>query len=114
MFRARSSDLRYLHAGAWIVDTEARKVSCVGSAKFTWTEGAGKGNWWEEKFVYHLDFDDEGKVTDYQVWSDSGAAYLAWNGKLNSLREVWINLSLDWLLDLNRPRYRNLGRMLEK
>lgn len=72
---------------SWIVDTEARKVSCRGSAKFTWIEGVGKGNWWDEQFVYHLDFDDEVKVTDYQVWADSGAAYLAWKGKLSSARE---------------------------
>ncbi|EKM49005.1 uncharacterized protein PHACADRAFT_265916 [Phanerochaete carnosa HHB-10118-sp] len=73
--------------GEWIVDTEAKKVSCVGSAKFTWIEGAGKGNSWNEKFVYNLDFDDEGKMIGYQIWSDSGAAYLAWKGELNSLRE---------------------------
>ncbi|GBE86457.1 hypothetical protein BKA93DRAFT_623454 [Sparassis latifolia] len=68
--------------GEWVVDTEARKVCVKGRAKFTWTEGAGKGQSWDERFVYVLDFDQEGKVTDYQVWADSGAAYLARRGEL--------------------------------
>lgn len=75
-------------AGEWVVDPEARRVSVKGRAKFTWVEGEGKGNWWNEQFAYILDFDDEGKVTDYQVWADSGAAYLARTGQLNTLRDV--------------------------
>ena len=70
------------------MDPEARKVSVKGKAKFKWIEGIGDGNWWNEQFAYILDFDDEGKVTDYQVWADSGAAYLAWKGKLNAIRDV--------------------------
>lgn len=76
----------------WIVDSEARKVSVRGTAKFTWTEGPGEGQWWEEDFVYVLDFDDDGKVTDYQVWADSGAAYLASRGELNAKRKVCLTL----------------------
>lgn len=41
---------------------------------------------WDETFTYSLDFDDELKVTDYQVWADSGAAYLARLGKLDDLK----------------------------
>ncbi|OCH87390.1 hypothetical protein OBBRIDRAFT_837434 [Obba rivulosa] len=66
----------------WVVDTHAGKVSVKGAAKFTWTEGKGDGQSWDEEFVYVLDFDEECKVTDYQVWADSGAAYLAHRGEL--------------------------------
>ncbi|KAI8974522.1 hypothetical protein BD414DRAFT_517502 [Trametes punicea] len=73
--------------GEWVVDEVARKVSVRGSAKFTWIEGKGKGQSWEEDFVYVLDFDQAAKVTDYQVWADSGAAYLARVGELSQLIE---------------------------
>ncbi|CDO75237.1 hypothetical protein BN946_scf185036.g1, partial [Trametes cinnabarina] len=52
--------------GEWVVDELACKVSVCGSARFTWTEGEGKGQSWEEDFVYVLDFDQAAKVTDYQ------------------------------------------------
>ena len=78
--------------GEWVVDTEVRRVSVKGTAKFKWIEGVGDGHWWDEKFAYMLDFDDEGKVTDYQVWADSGATYLAWKGRLNQKREVSLPL----------------------
>lgn len=77
-----------MHAGGWVVDPAARKVACKGTARFKWTEGIGEGQWWDEQFAYILDFDDEGKVTDYQVWADSGAAYLARLGQLKGLKEV--------------------------
>jgi len=60
-------------------------VSVKGQAKFTWIE---TGQSWDETFTYSLDFDDEPKVTDYQVWADSGAAYLARLGKLDELMKV--------------------------
>lgn len=72
----------------WTVDAETQRACTRGKARFTWLEGKGKGQWWDEEFVYMLDFDNEGKVTDYQVWADSGAAYLAMNGELNAKREV--------------------------
>ncbi|KAI0766601.1 hypothetical protein BD413DRAFT_568933 [Trametes elegans] len=68
--------------GEWTVDAEAQRASVVGTARFTWAEGAGKGQAWDEQFVYVLDFDQDAKVTDYQVWADSGAAYLARTGAL--------------------------------
>ncbi|KAI0083917.1 hypothetical protein BDY19DRAFT_603036 [Irpex rosettiformis] len=71
--------------GEWVVDAEARKVNVRGKARFEWIEGVGKGQWWDEEFVYVLDFDDEAKITNYQVWADSGAAYLARTGKLRDL-----------------------------
>lgn len=72
----------------WVVDTEARRVSCRGQARFKWIEGAGDGQCWNEYFAYILDFDQDAKVTDYQVWADTGAAYLAMVGKLDDLRKV--------------------------
>ena len=90
----------------WTVDAETQRVCTRGKARFTWVSGDGKGQWWDEEFVYMLDFDDEGKVTDYQVWADSGAAYLAKRGELNAKREV---RRLFLLYDtLDRPcRYAN-------
>lgn len=69
--------------GSWVVDPEAQRVAVKGSATFTWTEGEGKGQSWDEQFAYILDFDHDAKVTDYQVWADSGAAYLARRGELS-------------------------------
>lgn len=59
------------------------KVFVKGQATFTWIKTAQS---WDETFTYSLDFDDELKVTDYQVWADSGAAYLARLGKLDDLK----------------------------
>ncbi|KIK65654.1 hypothetical protein GYMLUDRAFT_70745 [Collybiopsis luxurians FD-317 M1] len=56
------------------VDVETRRVTCKGKAEFTWNS---TGESWNETFAYMLDLDDEGKITDYQVWADTGAAYLA-------------------------------------
>ncbi|KAI0820327.1 hypothetical protein BC628DRAFT_1397736 [Trametes gibbosa] len=72
----------------WVVDAPALRVSVKGSAKFTWADGAGKGQSWDEQFVYLLDFDQDAKVTDYQVWADSGAAYLARRGELAQLTTI--------------------------
>ncbi len=76
----------------WVVDTEVNKVCCKGKAKFRWVEEGSKGmenqEWWDESFVYMLDFDMDAKVTDYQVWADSGAAYLARIGQLDEKRKV--------------------------
>jgi hypothetical protein len=76
----------------WVVDDEARKVSVRAEGRFKWIEGAGIGQWWEEEFAYIIDLDDEAKITDIQVFADTGAAYLARIGKLNALREVCLSL----------------------
>ena len=73
--------------GTWVVDPVAQRVSVKGRATFTWIEGEGKGQSWDEQFAYILDFDQDAKVTDYQVWADSGAAYLARRGELKQLIE---------------------------
>lgn len=78
-------DMEFSH---WVVDAESCRVSMRGSAKFTWIEGQGEGNTWEEDFAYILDFDQAGKVTDYQVWADTGAAYLAQRGELSGKQKV--------------------------
>jgi hypothetical protein len=65
-------------------DAEAMKVSVKGKARFTWLS---TGESWDETFSYILSFDSECKIKDYQVWADSGAAYLASRGGLNNARE---------------------------
>lgn len=74
-------------AGTTRFSCQARnnKVSVKGRARFTWIETKQS---WDETFTYALDFDPELKVTDYQLWADSGAAYLARLGKLDDLRKV--------------------------
>ncbi|OAX37954.1 hypothetical protein K503DRAFT_201477 [Rhizopogon vinicolor AM-OR11-026] len=69
----------------YIVDPEVHKVSVKGRAKFTWLSTEQS---WDEIFTYALDFDDDFKVTDYQVWADTGAAYLASRGQLRASQEV--------------------------
>lgn len=63
----------------YVVDPEAIKVSVKGRGKFTWLS---TNQSWNETFTYTLDFDNELKVVQYQVWADSGAAYLARMGRL--------------------------------
>ncbi|KAI0741567.1 hypothetical protein C8Q80DRAFT_1109695 [Daedaleopsis nitida] len=86
-FRLLQQHLTYddMSFGTWVVDADAQRVSVKGHARFTWAEGAGKGQCWDEHFAYILDFDQDAKVTDYQVWADSGAAYLARRGELSQL-----------------------------
>ncbi|KAI1427036.1 transcription elongation factor S-II [Xylaria sp. FL1777] len=55
------------------------KVVVRGMARFTWTE---TGHSWDETFVYVLRFDARAKLTRYEIWADSGAAYLARRGEL--------------------------------
>ena len=58
----------------YFVDVEMAAVSVQGEATFTW-KSTGKS--WDEVFTYRLRFDSDGKVTKYEVWADSLAAYLA-------------------------------------
>ena len=58
----------------YFVDVERAAVSVQGEATFTW-KSTGKS--WNEVFTYRLRFDSDGKVTKYEVWADSLAAYLA-------------------------------------
>ena len=61
------------------VDPEVSKVSVRGRATFTWTR---TGQSWHEVFTYVLEFDDDIKVKTYEIWADSGAAYLASRAEL--------------------------------
>jgi hypothetical protein len=67
----------------YVVDPESMKVSVKGKGTFTWLSTKQS---WDETFTYTLDFDEELKVTQYQIWADSGAAYLASNGKLGNVK----------------------------
>ncbi|KAL2263733.1 hypothetical protein VTK26DRAFT_5377 [Humicola hyalothermophila] len=65
----------------YLVDGEKRKVTARGSGRFTWKETEQS---WSEQIVYILAFDDEHKVTTWEIWADSGALVLAKMGKLRS------------------------------
>jgi len=69
-------DMRFSN---YVVDPVTNKVSVRGQARFTWT-ATGQG--WDEVFTYVLAFDHDFKVTSYEIWADSGAAYLASKGQL--------------------------------
>ena len=76
-----SSSLTYsdLHFTSYLVDAAARQVCVRGGGRFTWTS---TGQSWDETFVYILGFDEEGRVERYEVWADTGAAWLAGRGEL--------------------------------
>ncbi|KAK3692205.1 hypothetical protein B0T22DRAFT_486173 [Podospora appendiculata] len=80
-FAAVSACLTYanMEFSNYVVDPVSRKVSVRGAAVFTWTS---TGQSWDEVFTYVLAFDDELKVDKYEIWADSGAAYLASRGEL--------------------------------
>lgn len=68
-----------------VVDVEEHKVAIKGQGRFTWLETRES---WDETFAYVLDFDEDAKVVRYQIWADSGAAYLARIGKLKEVQKV--------------------------
>lgn len=70
------------HFSEYVVDTDVRKVSVKGTATFTWIT---TGESWDETFTYVLDFDHEYKITRYQIWGDTGALYLASQGRLGEV-----------------------------
>lgn len=63
----------------FVVDDTQSKVSVRGQARFTWNS---TGQSWDEVFTYVLELDEEIKVKVYEIWADSGAAYLASKGLL--------------------------------
>jgi len=81
-FQVLSSTLSYenMRFGNFVVDAETFKVSVRGEARFIWTSTAQA---WDEVFTYVLEFDDHNKVKVYEIWADSGAAYLASKGLLH-------------------------------
>lgn len=67
----------------YIVDDQQRKVVAKGRAGFTWIETQQS---WDEMFAYVLQFDDVYKLARYEVWADSGSAYLARTGQTHVLQ----------------------------
>jgi hypothetical protein len=64
----------------FLVDEHANKVTVRANAKFTWLSTRES---WPETFLYILEFDVHCKVVVYEIWADSGAAYLASRGQLS-------------------------------
>jgi len=71
-----------MHFSEYVVDAEVRKVSVKGTATFTWIVTRDS---WDETFTYVLDFDDQDKIARYQIWGDTGALYLASQGRLGEV-----------------------------
>jgi hypothetical protein len=80
-FECLSDHLSYenMRFSNFIVDSQSSQVSAKGHATFTWTK---TGQSWDEIFAYQLEFDDKNKVKTYEIWADTGAAYLASKGQL--------------------------------
>lgn len=80
-FETISSVLTYedMRFSNYVVDEEVGQVNVRGEARFTWISTEQS---WDEVFTYVLEFDREYKVVRYEVWADSGAAYLASQGDL--------------------------------
>lgn len=68
----------------YIIDVQERKVVVKGRAVFTWIDTEQS---WDETFIYVLQFDSVYKLARYEVWADSGAAYLARIGRLHVVQE---------------------------
>jgi hypothetical protein len=85
-------DMAFEPENSWIVDESCMAVALRGTAMFIWKETRQA---WEETFAYRIklaedvseDPEKQGslKVSEYQVWADTGAAYLARLGKLGEL-----------------------------
>ncbi|TFK29242.1 hypothetical protein FA15DRAFT_684751 [Coprinopsis marcescibilis] len=73
-----------MHFSEYVVDTETRKVALKGKGHFIWSDTCES---WNETFAYVLDFDEDLQLVRYQVWADSGAAYLARKGRLEEERK---------------------------
>lgn len=102
-FEIITSSLSYedMKFSDYIVDEVEGKVSVRGEAKFTWRD---TGQSWDEVFRYVLGFvtdkdeggdgdvegqkggsnEADGKLVRYEIWADSGAAYLARKGLLDA------------------------------
>ncbi|OTB08330.1 hypothetical protein M426DRAFT_51981 [Hypoxylon sp. CI-4A] len=84
-FEAIASCLSYedMRFDDYAVDAAENRVAVRGTAAFTFAE---TGESWDEVFAYALQFDEMRKVLTYEVWADTGAAYLASKGRLKELR----------------------------
>ncbi|CAG8023447.1 unnamed protein product [Penicillium salamii] len=78
----------------WVIDETCMGIALRGTGTFTWKETQQS---WNETFFYRIkvaeDVSDDSekngslKVSEYHVWADTGAAYLASLGKLNGTLE---------------------------
>ncbi|CAG8025897.1 unnamed protein product [Penicillium olsonii] len=78
----------------WVIDESCMAIALRGTATFTWKETQHS---WEETFAYRIkvaeDVSDDSekngslKVCEYQIWADTGAAYLASLGNLDDMPE---------------------------
>jgi hypothetical protein len=86
-FETISGHLTYenMRFSNYLVDGVEGKVSVRGEARFTWISS---GQSWDEVFTYVLAFDEACKVLKYEIWADSGAAYLARRGELLELQSA--------------------------
>jgi glycosyltransferase involved in cell wall biosynthesis len=74
----------------YLVDVKTRQVSVRGEATFVWKKSNASINdnascttrKWAEVFMYRLKFTEDHKISRYEVWADSGAAYLASRGEI--------------------------------
>lgn len=92
----------------FVVDSDTRKVALKGKARFTWLS---TGESWDETFAYMLDFDEENRIAEYQIWADSGAAYLARKGELTVARAA---VSVENVSEVCTQGTRNLGVLISK
>ncbi|KAL4956852.1 hypothetical protein BDW69DRAFT_64744 [Aspergillus filifer] len=71
----------------WAVDAESMVVALRGKARF---KSKKTGQAWDEIFAYMIEIaegegSNELKVRRYEIWADTGAAYLALRGELKGL-----------------------------
>ncbi|KAL4991417.1 hypothetical protein BDW68DRAFT_141683 [Aspergillus falconensis] len=82
----RIESMRFDDEKEWAVDLETGIVCLKGYARFVSKESK---EGWDEVFIYRIvlveDEEKEVKVRSYEVWADTGAAYLAAKGELKSL-----------------------------
>ncbi|KAL4918577.1 hypothetical protein BDW62DRAFT_200705 [Aspergillus aurantiobrunneus] len=84
-------DMGFDEEGSWAVDTETGVVCLRGRARFA---SKRTGEKWVETFIYRITLAEEQevdgreggvKVRVYEIWADTGAAYLAGRGELKDL-----------------------------
>lgn len=85
-------DMHFEPEDLWLVDTTTMAVVLRGTARFF---AKRTGEKWDEGFVYRLGIAEEAneadekcgrlKVQEYEVWADTGAAYLARMGGLGEV-----------------------------
>ncbi|KAL4764439.1 uncharacterized protein BDW70DRAFT_157084 [Aspergillus foveolatus] len=83
----RIESMRFEDEKEWAVDLETGIVCLKGHARFVSKESE---EGWDEVFIYRIGLVEdeeikEVKVRNYEVWADTGAAYLAAKGELKRL-----------------------------